>query len=174
MVETVLRHPARWLVLSKSIKGIALPEPAPGIDLEPYLKDNERIVSQFGPYFATSQRVLLVIERKGKTEFHEIPYSQLESVEDIRVFNHQKVARGALLALTGFLVSLIWLSIVSIALVITGVVVLIRGAIRKVAYYQLRGRGMEGPELYKWQLKRFGAGSFIASIQTITGRRRPE
>ena len=142
--------------------------------MAPYLRDNERIVSQFGPYFATSQRVLLVIERRGETEYHEIPYSQLESVEDIRVFNHQKVARGALIALTGFLVSLMWLSIVSIALVITGIVVLIRGANRKVAYYQLRGRGMEGPELNKWQLQHFGAGSFIASIQTITGRHRPE
>jgi hypothetical protein len=160
--------------LPKSIKGIALPEPHSGIDPTPYLRDNERIVSQFGPYLATSQRVLLVIERRGKTESHEIPYPQLESIDDVRVLNHQKMARGALLALTGFLVSLTWLSIISLAIVVVGIVLLIRGAVKKVTYYQLRGRGMEGPELYKWQLQHFGAGSFIASIQTITGRRRPE
>ena len=157
-----------------SIKGISPPEPAPGIDPAPYLRDNERVISQFGPYFATSHRVLLVIERRGKTESHEIPYTQFESVEEIRVFNHQTVAWGALLALIGFLVSLIWLSIVSISLVIIGIVVLIRGAMRRVDYYQIIGRGMEGPELYKWQLKHTGAGSFIASIHTITGRSRPD
>ena len=160
--------------MRKSIKGIALPEPAPGIDPAPYLRDSERIVSQFGPYFATSQRVLLVIVRQGETEFHEIPYSQLESVEDISVFNYEKIGRGAFLVLAGLLVSLIWLSIVSIALVIIGIVLLLRGAIWKVAYYQLRGRGMEGQELTRWQIKHFGAGSFIASIHTITGRSRPE
>ena len=160
--------------MRKSIKGIALPEPAPGIDPAPYLRDDERIVSQFGPYFATSQRVLLVIERRGETEFHEIPYSQLESVEDITVFNHRRMVRGALLALAGVLVSLIWLSIVSIALLITGIVLLLAGAIWKVTYYQLRGRGMEGAELHRWQIRHFGAGSFIASIHTITGRSRLE
>ena len=160
--------------MPKSIKGIALPEPAPGIDLAPYLRDSERIVSQFGPYFATSQRVLLVVERRGETELHEIPYPQLESVEEVRVLNHRKITRGALIVLIGVLISLVWLSIVSIALVITGIVLLLRGAIWKVAYYQLRGRGMEGPELYRWQVKHFGAGSFIASIHTITGRSRPE
>ena len=160
--------------MPKSIKGIALSEPAPGIDLAPYLKNNERVVSQFGPYFATSQRVLLVIERRAKTEFHEIPYTELEDIEETRVFNRQKIARGAILASIGVLISLIWLSIVSIALVIIGIVLLIRGAFWKVNYYQLRGRGMEGPELYKWQLKHHGAGSFIASIRTITGRFRPE
>ena len=160
--------------MSKSIRGIALPESAPGIDPEPYLRDDERIVSQFGPYFATSQRVLLITERRGETELHEIPYSLLESVEDLRVFDYRKIARGALLAVTGILVSLIWLSIVSIALVLTGIVLLLAGAIWKVAYDQLRGRGMEGPELKKWQVRHFGAGSFIASIHTITGQSRPE
>ena len=160
--------------MPKLIKGIALSEPAQGIDLAPYLTYNERVVSQFGPYFATSQRVVLVTERQSKTEFHEIPYNELESIEDIRVFNHQQFARGALLASFGVLISLIWLSIVSIALVVIGTVLLIRGGFWKVAYYQLRGRGMEGPELYKWQLKHKGAGSFIATIQTITGRTEPE
>ena len=160
--------------MPKSIKGIALSGPAKGIDPAPYLRYNERVVSQFGPYFATSQRVVLVTKRRSKTEFHEIPYNELESIEDIRVFNHQLFARGALLASFGVLISLIWLSIVSIALVVIGIVLLIRGGFWKVAYYQLRGRGMEGPELYKWQLKHNGAGSFIATIQTITGRIRDE
>ena len=160
--------------MQKSSKGISLPEPAPGTTVAPYLRDNERIVSQFGPYFATSQRVMLVIERRRETEIHEIPYSQLESVDELKVFDYRKIARGSLITLVGVLVSLIWLSIVSIALVVIGIVLLLRAAIWKVAYYQLRGRGMEGPDLKKWQLQHFGAGSFIASINTITGRSRSD
>ena len=160
--------------MPKFVKRIAPIEPAPGIDPAPHLRDDERVVSQFGPYFATSHRVLLVVEQQAESEIHEIPYSQLERIEDISVFNHQRISRGAVLMSAGILISLIWLSIVSIALVIVGIVLLLRGVIWKVGYYQLRGHGMEGRELHKWQLKHDGAGSFIASIHTITGRTRPE
>lgn len=160
--------------MPKFVKRLALSELAPRVDVAPYLEFDERVVSQFGPYFATSQRVLLVTVPRTESEFHEIPYSQLESIDELKVFNHQRLSRGAVLASAGILISLIWLSIVSIALVIFGILWLLRGALWKDAYYQLRGRGMEGPELYRWQLKHDGAGSFIASIQTITGRIRRE
>ncbi len=158
-------------MLQRLVKGAETPV---SIDPSPFLRDNERVVSQFGPYFATSQRVLLVINRQGETEFHEIPYSKLESAEEIEVPNYPRVVRGAVIACGGIIVSLLWLTFVSVALIVAGVLLLIRGAFWKVGYYQLRAQGMQGGELRRWQLKRVGAGSFIASIHTITGRPPPE
>ena len=146
-------------MLQKLVKGAEKPL---SVDPSPFLRDNERVVSQFGPYFATSQRVLLVLHRRGETEFHEIPYSQLESPEEVEAPNYARMTRGTVVACAGLLVSLLWLSLLSVALIVAGILLLIRGAFWKVGYYQLRAQGMQGRELYRWQLKRDGAGSFIA------------
>ena len=57
--------------------------------------------------------------------------------------------------------------IIAIAL---GIFIGLYGAAEKPAYYQLKARGMEEDrDLRRWQIRRYGAGSFIASISAITG-----
>ena len=147
----------------------SLPKPGPLEHVEPLLKSGERLVSSFGPYHATSRRVILVSERGDRGQTHELPYTDLESITEVRASDHKRLAIGGTLLVAGVLTLFAWFLIVPIVAIVMGIVVLLQGSIGRPAYYQLKGRDMEGRELYKWQVRHFGAGSFIASISAITG-----
>ena len=143
----------------------ALPITQPIEEVEPLLGSNERVVSSFGPYHATSRRVILMTRRR----VYELPYTDLESITEVRKSNRGQMVLGGALAAAGVLTLFAWYLIVPIAALILGLVIVFQGSIGRPAYYQLLGRGMEGRDLYRWQVKHYGAGSFIASITAITG-----
>ena len=147
----------------------SLPKPVPTEHVEPLLDSGERLVSSFGPYHATSRRVILVNERQGGTQTHELPYTDLESITEVKATDQKRLIIGGSLLVGGVLTLFAWFLIVPIVAIVMGIVVLLQGSIGRPAYYQLKGRGMEGRELYRWQVRYFGAGSFIASISAITG-----
>ena len=147
----------------------SLPKPVPTEHVEPLLDSGERLVSSFGPYHATSRRVILVNERHGGTQTHELPYTDLESITEVKATDQKRLIIGGTLLVGGVLTLFAWFLIVPIVAIVMGIVVLLQGSIGRPAYYQLKGRGMEGRELYRWQVRYFGAGSFIASISAITG-----
>ena len=147
----------------------SLPKPSPRDRVEPLLESGERLVSSFGPYHATSRRVILVNERGDREQTHELPYTDLESITEVRASDHRRLVIGGTLLLAGVLTLFAWFLIVPIVAIVMGIVVLLQGSIGRPAYYQLKGRGMEGRDLYRWQVRYFGAGSFIASISAITG-----
>ena len=146
-----------------------LPQPGSLDRVEPLLMSGERLVSSFGPYHATSRRVILVSERRDGPQMHELPYTDLESITEVCASDHRRLAVGGALVLAGLLTLFAWFLIVPIAAIVMGVVMLLQGSIGRPAYYQLKGRGMEGRDLYRWQVRHFGAGSFIASISAMTG-----
>ncbi len=141
----------------------------PARNLDDLLSSGERLVSSFRPYHATSRRVILVNERRGERRVHELPYMTLESITEVRKSNTKQVVLGMTIAVAGVLTIFAWYLIVPVIAVIIGTVVAFQGTIGRPAYYQLRGRGMKGRELRRWQVMHYGAGSLIASISTITG-----
>ncbi len=143
----------------------ALPRTQPVEEVEPLLANDERIVSSFGPYHATSRRVILVSRRR----VYDLPYADLESITEVRMSNRRQMVLGAALACLGVLTLFAWYLIVPIAALVLGLVIVFQGSLGRPAYYQLLGRGMEGRDLYRWQIRHYGAGSFIASITAITG-----
>jgi len=147
----------------------SLPQPGPIEHVEPLLESGERLVSSFGPYHATSRRVILVNERNGGAQTHELLYSDLESITEVKASDQRRLIIGGTLLVAGVLTLFAWFLIVPIVAIVMGIVVLLQGSMGRPAYYQLKGRGMEGRELYRWQVRYFGAGSFIASISAITG-----
>ncbi len=147
----------------------SLPNPVPIEHVEPLLESGERLVSSFGPYHATSRRVILVNERQSGAKTHELPYTDLESITEVRASDHRRLIIGGTLLVAGVLTLFAWFLIVPIVAIVMGIVILLQGSIGRPAYYQLKARGMEGRELYRWQVRYFGAGSFIASISAITG-----
>lgn len=147
----------------------SLPNPVPIEHVEPLLESGERLVSSFGPYHATSRRVILVSESQGDAQTHELPYTDLESITEVRASDRRRLIIGGTLLVAGVLTLFAWFLIVPIVAIVLGIVILLQGSIGRPAYYQLKGRGMEGRELYRWQVRYFGAGSFIASISAITG-----
>ena len=148
---------------------IALPETQRRDEVREFLGHNERLVSSFGPYHATSRRVILVSAHRDGLRMHELPYTILESITAVKASDHRQMAIGAALTISGLATILFWYLIVPIVAVVFGVVVLFQGSIGRPAYYQLKGRGMEGEDLRRWQVKYYGAGSFINSISAITG-----
>ena len=150
----------------------SLPKAASIDRVEPLLSGGERVVSSFGPYHATSRRVILLNERRdGSPVHHELPYAELESIAEVRTWNRRRVALGAALASAGLATMFAWFLIIPIVAVAMGAMIILQGSIGRPAYYQLKARGMEGDALRKWQVKHYGAGSFIASISEMTGKR---
>ena len=155
--------------MRSSSKLIEFLESAPTLDASAHLKDGERIVSQFGPYFATSQRILVVLKKAAETVVDELPYAQLETIDEVSVPNHRKMVVGTILAITGFVLTFGWYMILPLIAAFVGIFMVFQGAVGKPAYYQLRGRNMERHQLQRWQIRHYGAGSFIATIRIITG-----
>lgn len=155
-----------------------IPHSLPADEVQRYLAEGERVVSSFGPYHATSRRVILVIPAKSgillsqesqEIRVYELPYLSLESITEVRTTDRRKMILGACLSGLGFATLFAWYLIVPIIAVVAGIFTMIQGATKKPAYYQLKGRDMEGEDLYRWQVIHYGAGSFIASISTMTG-----
>ena len=155
--------------MRNSTKPIAALQPVATLDTATYLREGERIVSQFGPYFATSQRVLVVINRAAVTNVDELLYAHLESIDEVSVSDHCKMIIGAIMAITGIILTFGWFLIFPFIAVIAGVILVFHGAVGQPVYYQLRGRNMEKQQLKRWQVQHYGAGSFVATIRTITG-----
>ncbi len=142
-----------------------LPETAPEA-VRPHLAHGEQLVSSFGPYHATSSRIIL-ISAHGDT--HEMPYISLERIAEVQSPDHRKMFLGFLISAAGLAAMFFWYLVIPIIALVVGMLVLLQGAVGRPAYYQLEGRGMDGRELRRWQIRHYGAGSFIASISEITG-----
>ena len=154
------------------------PHSLPADEVQRYLAEGERVVSSFGPYHATSRRVILIIPAKSglllsqegvETRVYDLPYTNLESITEVKTTDRRKMMLGACLSGLGLATLFAWYLILPIIAVVAGIFTMIQGATEKPAYYQLKGRGMEGEDLYRWQVIHYGAGSFIASISTMTG-----
>ena len=148
----------------------SLPKAVPRERVEPLLDSGERLVSSFGPYHATSRRIILLNERRdGSRVHHELPYAELESITEVRSWDRRRVGLGAALTAVGLATMFAWFLILPIVAVAMGAIIILQGSMGRLAYYQLKARGMEGKALHRWQVKRYGAGSFIASISEMTG-----
>ena len=106
----------------------ALPRPQPIEEVEPLLVGNERVVSSFGPYHATSRRVILVTGRRGSERVYELPYADLESITEVRKSNQRQMVLGGALAFAGVLTLFAWYLIVPIAALILGLVIAFQGS----------------------------------------------
>lgn len=155
-----------------------IPHSLPADEVQRYLAEGERVVSSFGPYHATSRRVILIIPAKsgillsqesGETRVYDLPYTSLESITEVKTTDRRKMMLGACLSGLGLATLFAWYLILPIIAVVSGVFMMLQGATQRPAYYQLKGHGMEGEDLYRWQIIHYGAGSFIASITMMTG-----
>ena len=133
------------------------------------LRPGERVVSRFGPYYATSHRILLHLETGSGAVAKELSYSDLEGVEEVRVGNRKLVMLGAATALAGLLASSVWGIIATIVGLVLGLGIAVYGAIARPAYYQLHGRSIADTDAPYWRLRHHGAGSFLSSVRTIAG-----
>ncbi len=150
----------------------SLPKAVSRDHIEPLLSGGERLVSSFGPYHATSRRIILLYERRDDSRVHhELPYTELESITEVQALDKRRLALGAVMVAAGLATMFVWFLIMPIVAVAMGIIIILQGSVGRPAYYQLKARGVEGRALRRWQVKHYGAGSFIASISEMTGKR---
>ena len=137
--------------------------------VESHLKQRERIVSRFGPYYATSTRLILHRERNGVEEIHELPYSEIEKIDEVRSSDHPRMMLGVLVTVVSIIVAYSLGMITPLLGVVAGGFLALHGSIGGPAYYQVHGRDVPRAQMYLWQIRHRGAGSLIASIRTIIG-----
>ena len=73
------------------------------INIQEYLAPAEKVLSVFGPFYATSHRVLRLDPEGGPSRGYllEIHYNQVTSVELMRRANHPMMVMGAIMVLLG-------------------------------------------------------------------------
>jgi hypothetical protein len=140
-------------------------------DIYSRLAASEKVLSVFGPFYATNHRVLRLDPPNGLSQGHllEIPYSQLVSVEMVRRANHTVLALGTAMIILGLFI----MPVLPISAVLTlpiGGGVLYLGAKGKPGYFQLMTRDMPKPAEKYWQVEYNRSGSFIATVRSVIGQ----
>ena len=115
--------------------------------VERHLRPDERIISSFGPYHATSSRVILFLEKDTGDEIYELPYSRLEKIEEIRVANHRRMMLGTLITISSFVAAYGLGLITPMIGVVIGIFLVLQGGVGRMIFYQLYGKGMSADEL---------------------------
>jgi hypothetical protein len=141
------------------------------VDIQPHLSPSEKVLSAFGPFYATSHRVVRLDPKNGPSRGHllEIPYHQLTSVELMRRPNHPLMVLGAFIILLGFfLTGILYFS--SIFAILVGGAILFAGARGRPGYYQIYAREMPRHAERYWQVEYNRSGSFIATVRSVIGQ----
>ena len=133
------------------------------------LRHEETIISDHHPYYATSQRVILLQEINGREELWELPYGRLTRVEVVKLPRHKMMIAGTMMIVGGAIMSSIGY-FTSILSLVGGIAAIIYGGIGREAYYQLHADDMTKEEAARWRLAYYGSGSFIRTIRTVTGK----
>lgn len=143
------------------------------MDIRRHLRQGESVISDHEPFYATSQRVIHLVETNGVNEAWELPYARLTSVEVVKLPRHKMLIAGTLLVVSGAILTTVgyltgWVTI------LVGVAAMGYGGIGREAYYQFHGHGMSEKEESLWRMVYWGSGSFIRTIRTVTGERPPD
>jgi hypothetical protein len=133
------------------------------------LRHEETIISDHHPYYATSQRVILLQEINGREELWELPYGRLTKVEVVKLPRHKMMIAGSMMIIGGAIMSSIGY-FTSVLAIFGGIGAIIYGGIGREAYYQLHADDMTKEEKARWRLVYYGSGSFIRTIRTVTGK----
>ena len=139
------------------------------MDIRELLRHQETVISDHSPYYATSQRLILYQEIDGIKEISEIPYTRLTSIEVVKLPRHKILIAGTMMIIGGAIMAATIQFITSWLAIFVGIGAIIYGGIGREAYYQLHANGMTNEETLRWRLIYYGSGSFIRTIQTITG-----
>ncbi len=134
------------------------------------LEDGERIVSSFGPYFATSRRILLYLERARGLIIRELAYESLNDIRSVNRANHLLLLAGVMLVIISFFSMPILGVFLPLAGAGLGAYFLILGSVGRPAYYQIEAEDILPQEQWLWQIRHQGSGSFIATIRIILGK----
>ena len=164
--------------------------------VEPTLMPGERVLTECGPIYATSRRLLRRESQGGRVFYEELSYQQLTGVEVVRKASHPIMALGVLAMIGAIFMTISGLIFVTAFLAVAGgLAMVLYGSKGHNSYYQLRvdqpppGPAPEPPtelevalERFKtalgisnekvdkrWQLDYVKGRSFIATVRTIRG-----
>lgn len=132
----------------------------------------ESIISDNNPYYVTSQRLIYYQDKENGEEFSAIPYSRIQSVEIIKSPRHKLMIAGTMLIVGGAIMAASMQFITSWPAMFAGIGALIYGGIGRETHYQIHAKEMTKSEANIWRIVYWGNGSFVKTVQTITGEER--
>ena len=135
-----------------------------------HLGPSEKVICSFGPFHATSYRVLRLDPAHGPSRGHllEIPYPQLASVKLMQRPNHPLLIMGTIVIILGLLLTPLLAFSSVFALLVGGLFIFI-GARGKPGYFQLYAHNMPRHAEKYWQVQYERSGSFIATVRSVIG-----
>lgn len=156
---------------SHSLRKNAARDNAVAPDIQSHLSRSEKVLSVFGPFFATNYRVLRLDSPTGPSRGHllEIPYDQLASIDMVRRSNHPMMALGTIMVILGLLMGAI-LPISALLMIPMGGGFIYLGARGKPGYFQLLARDMPKKAEKFWQVEYNRSGIFIATLRSAIGQ----
>ena len=134
------------------------------------LAPREKVISTFGPFFATSFRLLRLDPADGPSRGHvlEIPYPELTAVKMMHKPNHPMLIMGTVVVVLGFLM-MVLVPFSAVFAIIFGGLFLFLGAKGKAGYFQIYARNMPKHAEQYWQVAYNRSGSFIATVRSVIG-----
>ena len=135
-----------------------------------HLEPTEKLICSFGPFHATSYRVLRLDPENGPSRGHllEIPYPQLASVKLMQQPNHPILIMGTVVIILGLLLTPILVFSSVFALLVGGLFIFV-GARGKPGYFQIYAHDMPQQAERYWQVQYERSGSFIATVRNVIG-----
>lgn len=145
------------------------------MSLRDHLLPDEEVRARVGSFLATNRRILRYEEAlDGKETATELSYMRVRGIEKVRPPNHRIMTGGTLLAVGGFLISMIVGLYTPLLLVPAGVGMILFGARGRDAFYQLQTSGATPADEARWRVPYNGSMQFIAEVCDRTGRRPNE
>lgn len=134
------------------------------------LAPREKVISTFGPFCATSFRLLRLDPVHGPSRGHvlEILYPDLTAVKMMHRPNHPMLIMGTVIIVLGFLM-MVLVPFSAVLAIIMGGLFLFLGAKGKAGYFQIYARDMPKHAERYWQVAYDRSGSFIATVRSIIG-----
>jgi len=143
---------------------------AEGTSIYDSLAPRETVICTFGPFCATSFRLLRLDSKDGPSrgQILEIAYPDLTAVKIVHKPNHPMLIMGTVSVVLGLLLTpiLVFSPIFSI---IVGGLFLFIGAKGKAGYFQIYARDMPKHAEQYWQVAYERSATFIATVRSIIG-----
>ena len=128
-----------------------------------HLMEEEYILANCPPFYATTRRILRCETKNGQEEVHELPYFQISTVELVRRPHHKRAISGVLMSFVGLILWMMGLYTPILA-VFLGIGLIVWGARGQESHYQFEGYNMGPEDLSLWQVPFRGSAGFIGAV----------
>jgi uncharacterized membrane protein len=137
------------------------------MSIEEHLLPGEKLISQHGLLYASSQRIIHYAGKNSAPQIHALPYDRLTGIRIVRRANHKLMMVGTIVSISAAYASTMLSLFFGIFAIPAGVAMVLLGSVGRDSHYQIEIRDMTEAEEQIWQIKHKYAQHFISTLRTI-------